>query len=134
PWVADCVGYGLGCWLGNGAPAVVVAAAPAALWLVVWADCPDTFCLIVRQGASRMSSWSAPNVFAPFRASTPTTWRGTAFTRTVWPTGDWVPNSSRAMVVPIRHTPADPATSWEVNARPSSTGQSRTVRKSGVVP
>ena len=112
----------------------MLLAAAAVLWLVVCADCPDTLNLIVRHGASTMSSWSAPNVFAPFAASTPTTCMGVLFTRSVCPTGSAVPNSSRATVDPIRHTPDAPATSDGVNARPSATGQSRTSRNSGVVP
>src|SRR5262249_43977808 len=137
--VADWAGDGGGCWLGKRAGELTGGAWPdpppvAALWLGGCAGCPDTLNLIVRPGARTMSSWSAPNVLAPFFASTPITRIGVVFTRIDCPTGESSPNSSRATVAPIRHTPADPDVSWPVKARPSATSQSRTARKSADVP
>ena len=101
--VADWVGQALGCWLGKrvlelGDAAAETAWAAAVLWLVVWADWPATLNLIVRHGASTMSSWSWPKVLAPFRASTPTTLSGMLLTRSTWSIGDSLPNSSRTIV------------------------------------
>src|SRR5258708_212626 len=62
--------------------------AAAALWLAVVADTPATRYLIVVHGASRMSSWSMPIMFAPLGTRVPTTRNVTFWTRTSLPTGD----------------------------------------------
>src|SRR5579884_2223485 len=90
--------------------------------------------LTVVSGASKKSSWSEPITFAPFRASTPTTFKPTPRNRNSLPSGDSEPNSFSASVWPIKQTGAELRTSSVVNGSPSATGQFRTVRKSGVEP
>ena len=109
--------------------------AAAALLLPLSMRWPDTRYLIVVQGASSVSSWSIPQVLAPFLLSTPTTLNDTFCTRISLPTGDTPPNSSLTTVWPRRQTRLALRTSRSVKDSPSvRLVHSRTLRYSGVVP
>src|SRR5215210_2147823 len=67
---------------------------------------PTTLYLMVVHGARMMSSWSMPNVFAPFGVSTPTTRKPTFWIRSSRPTGEAPWNNSRTIVRPTMQTRA----------------------------
>ena len=80
------------------------------------------------------SSWSEPNVFAPFFARRPTTRKGRPLIRTRLSTGLSPGKRLSATVCPTRQTWAATFTSWSVKSWPSTTFQSRTRKKSGLHP
>ena len=53
-----------------------------------------------------VSSWSRPQLLAPFFLRTPNTWNGRFLTRIVWPTGSPPPKSSSTTVWPTTATRA----------------------------
>src|SRR6185503_9820325 len=75
--------------------------------------------LIVVQGARMTSSWSRPNMFAPFRDSTPTTRMLTDPRRISLPIASSSPNSSRFTICPMTQTRFALRTSDSVNTSPS---------------
>ena len=94
----------------NVAQRVDRARRPTAAWLVLVRVTAATRYLMVVQGASTMSSWSMPIMFAPLGPSTPMTRKATFWMRISLPTGDSFWNSSRfdgfadqADLVPVVH-------------------------------
>ncbi len=81
-----------------------------------------------------MSSWSTPIMLAPLRASRPRTVNEAFWMRTSLPTGDCSPNSSRAVVWPIRQTRLPLRTWLSSSGLPSARDHSRTSMMRGVVP
>ena len=71
------------------------------------------------------SSWSCPHWFWPLGERTPSTRKGTFFTRMIWPMGSESGKSVVATVCPSRATFSDTATSRTVKSSPSASGQLR---------
>ncbi len=82
-----------------------------------------------------ISSWSCPNVFCPFSASTPITLNGILLKRIVLPIGSSpFLNIFSTTVCPITTTLVAASTSWSVNILPSFIDSLRIFRYSGLTP
>ena len=118
-------------WKGKNLIFVAGGIALPPLRSVIWncLDLRDWFKdITVVYGARSTSSWSCPIEFWPLVDSTPITVIGILRTRIIWSTGSCSPNSSRATVLPIQATLAEPASSAASNRRPLAKGQSRASR------